>query len=331
MSKAPIRVAVTGGAGQICYNLLFRIANGELFGPDQPVALHILELPVAMKALEGVAMELEDCALPLLTDMVLTDDVARAMAGVNWALLVGSKPRGPGMERADLIRENGPIFTATGQALDRHAAADVRVLVVGNPCNTNCLICLHHAPDIPRNRFYAMTRLDQNRAKAQLAKKADVPVNALSNMIIWGNHSSSQVPDYFNAKINGRSVPEVIGDLNWLQNEFVTTVAKRGAAIIQARGKSSAASAANAVIEAVKSLVNPTPPGDVFSSAVISDGNPYGIPDGLIFSFPCRSDGNGDYEIVPGFEPDDFLKARLEKTTAELLAERELIKDLLAH
>jgi len=312
MSKSPIRVAVTGGAGQICYSLLFRIANGDLFGPDQPVALNILELPVAMKALEGAAMELNDCAFPLLTDIVLT-----------------SKPRGAGMERADLIRENGPIFTGTGKAINDNAADDVRIIVVGNPCNTNCLIAMNNAPDIPNDRFHAMTRLDQNRAVSQIANKAGVAVTDVENLVIWGNHSANQVPDYANAKINGQPVTEVIKDLNWLQNEFIPTVGKRGAAIIAARGKSSAASAASATIDAVRQLTNPTPDGQVFSSAVLSDGNPYGIPGGLVFSFPLRSNGDGNREFVEGFEHDDFLKEKIKVTTDELLGEKEVIKDLL--
>lgn len=329
MSKKPIRVAVTGGAGQICYSLLFRIANGDLFGPDQPVAINALELPAAMKFLEGVAMEIEDCAFPLLTDLVLTDSVKTAMTDVNWALLVGSKPRGPGQERGDLIRENGPIFTSTGRAINDHAAKDVRVLVVGNPCNTNCLIAMHNAPDVPRTRFHAMTRLDQNRAASTLAKKAGVTVNDVTNLTIWGNHSATQVPDFVNAKINGKPVTTVIPDLAWLQNDFVSTVGKRGAAIIEARGKSSAASAASSATDAVRALVTPTPAGTVFSSAVCSDGNPYGIPDGLIFSFPCRSTGKGDYQIVPGFTHDEFLKGKIAKTLAELQEEKAFIKDLL--
>jgi len=329
MSKPPIRVAVTGGAGQICYNLLFRVAAGDLFGADQPVALNILELPVAMKALEGVAMELEDCAFPLLTDIVMTDDVNTAMKDVNWALLVGSKPRGPGMERGDLIKENGPIFTSTGKAINDHAADDIHVLTVGNPCNTNCLIAMRNAPDVPRDRFHAMTRLDQNRAVNQLAKKAGTDVNSVKNVTIWGNHSAKQVPDYHNATINGAPATEVIGDMAWLQGDFVSVVAKRGAAIIDARGKSSAASAANAAVDAVRALVNPTPAGETFSSAVVSDGNPYGIPDGLIFSFPCRSAGDGNYEIIGGQTHDDFLKGKIEATAAELVEEREVIQDLL--
>ena len=329
MSKPPIRVAVTGGAGQICYNLLFRVAAGDLFGADQPVALNILELPVAMQALEGVAMEVEDCAFPLLTDIVMTDDVNTAMKDVNWALLVGSKPRGPGMERGDLIKENGPIFTSTGKAINDHAADDIHVLTVGNPCNTNCLIAMHNAPDVPRDRFHAMTRLDQNRAVNQLAKKAGTDVNSVKNVTIWGNHSAKQVPDYHNATINGAPATEVINDTAWLQGDFVSIVAKRGAAIIDARGKSSAASAANAAVDAVRTLVNPTPAGETFSSAVVSDGNPYGIPDGLIFSFPCRTAGDGSYEIIGGQTHDDFLKGKIEATAAELVEEREVIQDLL--
>ena len=330
MTKPIKRVAVTGGAGQIGYSLLFRIASGEVFGCDQPLALHILELPAAMKALEGVAMELEDSAFPLLREVVLTDDVNRVMKDVNWALLVGSKPRGPGMERSDLIKENGPIFTSTGKAINNNAASDVRILTVGNPCNTNCLIAMHNAPDIPRSRFHAMTRLDENRAKNQLAKKANVPVSAVSKMIIWGNHSANQVPDYCNVRINGESAVDIVGDIEYLQGEFIDVVAKRGAAIIQARGKSSAASAASAAIDAVHSLIKPTGDGSIFSSAVVSDGNPYGITDGLIFSFPCTSNGEGDYKIVPNFEWDDFLRDKIKKTTDELLEEREVVKDLLA-
>jgi malate dehydrogenase len=328
MSK-PIRVAVTGGAGQINYNLLFRIANGDLFGPNQPVALNILELPVAMKFLEGVVMELDDCAFPLLTEIVATDKLDVAFKDVNWVLCVGSKPRGPGMERGDLIKENGPIFTSTGKAINDNAAADVRVVVVGNPCNTNCLIAMNNAPDVPNERFTAMTRLDQNRAMTQLAQKSGSTVNDVKNMVIWGNHSATQVPDYQNVTINGKPATEVIGDIDYLQNEFMSKVAKRGAAIIEARGKSSAASAANGAIDHVRSLVNPTPAGEVFSMCVPSDGNPYGIADGLIFSFPCRSNGNGDWEIVPGFDLDGYLSDKLKATEAELLGEKEVIANLL--
>jgi malate dehydrogenase len=329
MEKSVVRVAVTGGAGQICYDLLFRIAAGDMFGPNQPVALNILELPVAMKALEGVAMELEDCAFPLLKDIVLTDDVAAVMKDVNLALLVGSKPRGPGMERADLIKENGPIFTSTGRAINDHAASDIQVLTIGNPCNTNCLIAMHNAPDIPRNRFYAMMRLDQNRAVNQLAKRAGVDISAVADVIIWGNHSASQVPDYYNAKINGKSAVDVIGDMNYLQGQFIDDVAKRGAAIIDARGKSSAASAASAVIDSVKSLLPSASANEIFSLAVNSDNNPYQVPDGLIFSFPCQLTEGGTYAIASGFEWDDFLQEKIKKTTDELLLEREVVKDLL--
>ncbi len=329
MSKNPIRVAVTGGAGQINYSLLFRIARGDLFGPEQPVALNILELPVAMKALEGVAMELDDCAFPLLHDIVLTDNTKTAMTDVNWALLVGAKPRGPGMERADLIKENGPIFTAVGKALNEAAASDVRVVVVGNPCNTNCLITLSNAPDIPKDRFHAMTRLDQNRAMTQLAKKSGTMVTDVKNMIIWGNHSTTQVVDYHNATIKGEPVEKVINDLDYLQGEFNSKVAKRGAEIIAARGKSSAASAASSCIDAVNSLVTPTPAGEAFSSAVWSNGNPYGIPENLIFSMPCKSTGKGDWEFVEGFEWDNYLREKIQATVDELEKEREVVKDLL--
>ena len=330
MTKPAIRVAVTGGAGQICYNLLFRIGSGELFGADQPVVLQVLELPAAMAALEGVAMELEDCAFPLLHEIVITDDVNSVMKNVSWAILVGSKPRGPGMERSDLIRENGPIFTSTGKAINDNAADDVRIMTVGNPCNTNCLIAMHNAPEIPKARFHAMTRLDQNRAVSQLAKKSEGAVANVKNMVIWGNHSANQVPDYCNVTIDGRPAKDVISDLDYLRGDFITTVAKRGAAIINARGKSSAASAASAVVDAIRSLITPTPQGETFSSAVISDGNPYGIPEGLIFSFPCRSQGDGNYEIIGGFVWDDFLQGKIDTTVEELIGEREVVADLLS-
>jgi malate dehydrogenase len=329
MAKKVVRVAVTGGAGQICYNLLFRIAAGDFFGPEQPVALNILELPVAMKALEGVAMELEDSAFPLLTEVRLADDVNDAMKDVNWAILVGAKPRGAGMERSDLIRENGPIFTGTGNALNDHAAPDIRILTVGNPCNTNCLITTHPAPDIPKERFHAMTRLDQNRAVNQLAKKAGTAVSKVRNMVVWGNHSAKQVVDYHNATIDGRPVDAVINDMDYLQGEFFDVVSKRGAAVIDARGKSSAASAASAVVDAVNALVLPTPADDWFSSAILSDDNPYGIPGGLIFSFPCRADGQGGHHIVEGLEWDDFIRQKIDATTEELQQEKEVIHDLL--
>lgn len=330
MSKAPIRVAVTGAAGQIGYALLFRIASGHMFGPDQPVSLNMIEIPAEkpMQALAGVAMELEDCAFPLLQDMVLTSDANVGFKDVNWALLVGSKPRGPGMERGDLIRENGPIFTGQGRAINDHAAGDVRVAVVGNPCNTNCLIAMHSAPDVPDERFTAMTRLDQNRAAAQLAAKAGVHTTKVSNALIWGNHSATQVPDFVNTKIGGKSALEVIGDETWLQGDFFTTVQKRGAAIIKARGLSSAASAANALVDHVRDLSVATPKGAWNSVCVKSDGS-YGVPEGLISSFPVVSDGKGGWKIVAGLELTPFLTERLAATAAELTGERDMVSDLL--
>jgi len=331
MSPAPLRVAVTGAAGQIGYALLPRIASGQMFGPDQPVILQLIEIPVekAMNALKGVAMELDDCAFPLLEGMVLTDDPKVGFKDANWALLVGSKPRGPGMERGDLIRENGPIFTGQGQAINDHAASDVRVAVVGNPCNTNALICMHSAPDVPDERFSAMTRLDQNRAQAQLAGRAGVQTTAVQNTLIWGNHSATQVPDFYHATIDGKPADQVIGDLEWLQGDFITTVQKRGAAIIQARGLSSAASAASALIDHVRDLRSATPEGQWRSVCVKSDGS-YGVPEGLISSFPVRADGSGGWEIVQGLELNDFLTEKLGASAAELSHERELVADLLS-
>ena len=328
--KKPIRVAVTGAAGQIGYALVFRIASGAMFGPDQPVILQMIEVPFdkPMQALGGVAMELADCAFPLLHDMVLTSDPAVGFKDVNWACLVGSKPRGPGMERGDLIKENGPIFTGQGRAINDHAASDVRIAVVGNPCNTNCLIAMHSAPDVPNPRFTAMTRLDQNRAQAQLAERAGVLTKDVKNVLIWGNHSSTQVPDYVHATIGGKPVSEVIQDKKWLQGEFIETVQKRGAAIINARGASSAASAANALVDHVRDLCLPTPKGEWNSVCVPSDGS-YGVPKGLISSFPVRSDGQGSYEIVQGLELDDFLTPRIKASADELLGERELVANLL--
>ncbi|MBI1383220.1 MAG: malate dehydrogenase [Planctomycetaceae bacterium] len=330
MTKAPLRVAVTGAAGQIGYALLPRIASGQMFGPDQPVILQLLELPIekAMKALEGVAMELADCACPLLAGMVLTSDAAVAFGGANWALLVGSKPRGPGMERNDLIRENGPIFVAQGRAINAHAASDVRVAVVGNPCNTNALIAMHSAPDVPKERFSAMTRLDQNRAVAQLAAKAGVHATRVTNTLIWGNHSATQVPDYIHSQIDGKPAHEVITDKAWLQNEFFKTVQQRGAAIIAARGVSSAASAASGLVDHVRDLVNPTPKGTWNSVCVRSDGS-YGVPEGLISSFPVVADGKGGWTIQKGLVLDDFLKSKVAATVAELEAEKAVVADLL--
>ncbi|MBA3816007.1 MAG: malate dehydrogenase [Parachlamydiaceae bacterium] len=329
MKKSTKRVAVTGGAGQIAYNLLFRIASGEMFGFDQPIELHILEVPDALKILEGVKMELDDCAFPLLKEIYIGSNPLSVFEGVHFAILVGAKPRGPGMERGDLLQDNGKIFIQQGQALNASADKDVKVLVVGNPCNTNCLIAMTHAPKIPRKNFHAMMRLDQNRATAQLAMKAHVGVTDVSNLTIWGNHSATQVPDFLNAKISGKSVIEKISDKSWLESEFITTVQKRGAAIIEARGKSSAASAASAVIDSIKDLVNPTPDGRWFSSAVFSEGNPYKVDENLIFSFPCRTLANGDYEIVKDLPWNEFLTNKIKITEKELIEERELIGNML--
>ncbi len=325
-----MKVAVTGAAGQIGYAILPRLASGEVFGRDVRVSLHLLEITPALKALEGVVMELDDCAFPLLDDIVITDQAEVAFDGINWGLLIGSKPRGPGMERGDLIRENGPIFVGQGQALAR-AAADVRVLVVGNPANTNGLIAMSHGQKagIPRDRFYAMTRLDQNRAQAQLAQKAGVKVSAVTNMAIWGNHSATQYPDAENARIEGRPAHDVIGHHAWLREEFIQIVQQRGAAVIDARGLSSAASAANAALDHIVSVENATPDGDFFSAGVYSDGS-YGIDEGLMFSFPIRSDGQGDWEIVQGLELSDFARAKIKATEDELKEERAVIADLLS-
>lgn len=324
---APIRVAVTGAAGQIGYSLLFRIASGGLFGPDQPVALNLIEIEPGMKALEGVVMELEDGAFPLLKDIRPTCDIDEGFTGANWSLLVGSVPRKAGMERGDLLGINGKIFTGQGQAIQNNAAADARILVVGNPCNTNCLIAMNNAPDIPRDRWFAMTRLDENRAAAQLAAKAGVQVSEVSNVTIWGNHSATQYPDYYNAKIGGQSAPEVISDDTWAHVDFIPTVQQRGAAIIQARGASSAASAANAAIDTVRSLTNPTPEGDWNSVCVASDGS-YGTKEGLITSFPIRSDGE-NWEIVQDVPINDFAREKIDVSINELAEERSLVSDLL--
>lgn len=324
-----VKVAVTGAAGQIGYAILPRLASGEVFGRDVRVSLHLLEITPALKALEGVVMELDDCAFPLLDDIAITDRAEVAFDGVNWGLLIGSKPRGPGMERGDLIRENGPIFVGQGRALAR-AAGDVRVLVVGNPANTNGLIAMTHGHEagIPRDRFHAMTRLDQNRAQAQLANKAGVKVASVTNMAIWGNHSATQYPDAENARIEGRPAPEVIGHHAWLREEFIQIVQQRGAAVIAARGLSSAASAANAALDHIVSVESATPAGDFFSAGVYSDGS-YGIDEGLMFSFPMRSDGQGHLEIVQGLELSDFARAKIKATEDELKEERAVIADLL--
>lgn len=328
MTKTIKRIAVTGGAGQIAYSLLFRIAHGDMLGYDQPIALHILEVPEVMKSLEGVRMELEDCAFPLLHEVRIGSNPEEIFRDVDYAILVGAKPRGPGMERADLLNDNAKIFIEQGKALNA-AKSDAKVLVVGNPCNTNCLIAMTHATQLPVQNFHAMTRLDENRAVAQLASKANVNSDAVTRMTIWGNHSATQVPDFVNAKISNQPVLEVIKDRNWLEKEFVSTVQKRGAAIIAARGKSSAASAASAIIDAVKALLQKTPENDWFSSAVYSKGNSYGIDSHLIFSFPCRSNGKGDCEIIPNILWDKYLEEKIRVSEKELLEERDFVRNLL--
>lgn len=322
------RIAVTGAAGQIAYSLLFRIAGGDFLGPHQAVALHLMDLPQFEGALKGVQMELDDCAFPLLQEVKIGSDPEELFGGVHYAFLVGAKPRGPGMERKDLLADNGKIFVEQGKALDKVASQDVRVLVVGNPCNTNCLIAMHHAPGLPRKNFHAMTRLDQTRAVFQLAKKANVHTSEVSHVTIWGNHSSTQVPDFCNAKIHGSPALKIL-DRKWLENEFVSTVQKRGAEVIALRGKSSAASAANAAVGALKEITQATPHGLWFSSGVYAENNPYGIDEDLVFSFPCRSKGLGDFEIVKGLEIDSYLKEKLAITQKELMEERDLVRGLL--
>ena len=326
MSTNAVRVAVTGAAGNIGYSLLFRIASGAVLGPDVPVELSLLEITPALGALSGVAMELDDCAFPLLSGITRSDDANEAFDGANIVFLVGSRPRSKGMERSDLLEANGAIFTAQGKALSDHAADDVRILVVGNPANTNALIAKSNAPGISANRFTAMTRLDHNRAKAQLAAKLDITVNDITKMTIWGNHSATQYPDLFQAQVNGRSAAEVVGDQAWLESEFIPTVQKRGAAIIEARGASSAASAANAAIDHMHDWVNGTPEGDWVSAGVVSDGS-YGVPAGLISSFPCVAK-NGKYEIVQGLDIDAFSRGRIDASVGELVAERDTVKGL---
>ena len=327
MSATPIRVAVTGAAGQIGYALVFRIAFGALFGPRQPVILHLIEIEPAMPALGGVVMELEDCAFPLLKGIVASSNLEEGFRGVNWALLVGSVPRKQGMERKDLLGINGRIFVGQGQAIQRNAASDVRVLVVGNPCNTNCLIAMNSAPDVPRDRWFAMTRLDENRARAQLAQRAKVLVTQVTHMAIWGNHSPTMFPDFYNARIGGQPVVQVIKDETWLRDAFLPTVQQRGAAIIKARGASSAASGANAAIDTVRSLTMPTHADDCFSVAACSDGS-YGIEPGLIFSYPIRSDGAA-WSVVPGVPLNDFSRAKITASENELKEEKALAADLL--
>ena len=325
--RVPVHVTVTGAAGQIGYSLLFRIASGQLLGPEQPVVLRLLEIEPAMGALGGVVMELDDCAFPLLAGIEATSDLKGAFDGTSWALLVGSVPRKAGMERNDLLKVNGGIFGPQGEAIAAHAASDVRVLVVGNPCNTNCLIARSHAPEVPDDRWFAMTRLDQNRARSLLAKRAGVPVTAVARLAIWGNHSSTQYPDFENATIEGRLAAEVIDDQDWLRGEFITTVQQRGAAIIEARGASSAASAANAVIDSVRSITEPSAADDVVSLAVVSHGA-YGVPEGLVFGFPVRNSG-GAWEVVEGLPHSDFAQERLRITTEELESERAAVAELL--
>jgi malate dehydrogenase len=326
-SKTPVNVTVTGAAGQIGYSLLFRIASGQLLGPDQPVTLRLLEIEPALPALEGVVMELDDCAFPLLHDVVATSDLKTAFDGTSWALLVGSIPRKAGMERGDLLSVNGGIFKPQGRAIAENAASDVRVLVVGNPCNTNCLIARSNAPEVPDDRWFAMTRLDENRAKTQLAKKAGVPVSEVTHLAIWGNHSATQFPDFANSHIGGRPAGEAITDTEWLQGPFLTTVQKRGAAIIEARGASSAASAANAAVDTVVGLTTPTAAGDCVSVAVASSGE-YGTPEGLQFGFPVVADGHGGWTIVEGLEHDAFAAERIRLTTEELESERAEVQAL---
>lgn len=326
MSQTPVKVAVTGAAGQICYSLLFRIASGALLGPDQPVELRLLEITPALKALEGVVMELDDCAFPLLSKVEIGDDATKVFDGVNLAMLVGARPRTAGMERADLLSANGAIFTAQGKALNEVAASDIKVLITGNPANTNALIAMSNAPDIPNNRFNALTRLDHNRAITQVAQKTGVPVTSVKHMTIWGNHSASQYPDLFHAEIDGRNAAEVINDQAWLENDFIPTVAKRGAAIIAARGSSSAASAANATVEHMHDWVLGSAEGDWISMSVPSDGS-YGVPEGLISSFPCVVK-NGTYEIVQGLQINEFSRAKIDASVAELVDERAAVTEL---
>src|SRR6516165_861817 len=312
-----LRVAVTGAAGQVAYAMLGRLACGEIFGPNQKIILQLLEIPQAMPTLEGVAMELDDCSFPNLQDIVLTDDPNKAFQDCNWALLVGSFPRKQGMERKDLLDINGKIFVGQGKALAANAASDVRILVVGNPCNTNCLVCYNNARDIPAERWSAMTRLDHNRARTALAKKAGAATGDVTHVTIWGNHSSTQYPDFTNARIKGRPATEVITDRHWLENTFVSQCQTRGAAVIKARGSSSALSAGNGALDHVKSLLRPTPADDWVSAAVVSKGE-YGVPAGLVFSYPCRSDGKGNYTVVDGVKLDAFGQEKFKNTLKEL-------------
>lgn len=325
MSKQ-VKVAVSGSGGQIGYALLFRLASGQAFGPDVTVDLHLLEVEAALPALKGVIMELEDCAFPLLRNIQCGSDPNVVFKDINWAVLVGAAPRVAGMERADLLAKNGGIFSVQGKALNDHAASDLRVFVVGNPCNTNALIAMNNAPDVPNDRFFAMTRLDENRAKSQLAIKAGVPVKEVENMIIWGNHSSTQYPDFYHATIKGKPVTQVITDTKWLMEDFIPTVQQRGAAVIKARGASSAASAANAVIDSLYSLTHDTVTGDSYSVGLCSQGE-YGVDKGLIFSFPCRTEG-GKLKVLTNFEHNEFGQKKMQETLNELRSERDAVQEL---
>ncbi|XP_031372319.1 malate dehydrogenase [NADP], chloroplastic [Punica granatum] len=327
--KKMINVSVSGAAGMISNHLLFKLASGQVFGPNQPIALKLLGSERSFQALEGVAMELEDSLFPLLREVKIGIDPYEVFQDAEWALLIGAKPRGPGMERADLLDINGQIFAEQGKALNAVASRKVKVIVVGNPCNTNALICLKNAPNIPAKNFHGLTRLDENRAKCQLALKAGVFYDKVSNVTIWGNHSTTQVPDFLNARINGLPVKEVITDHKWLEEEFTEKVQKRGGALIQKWGRSSAASTAVSIVDAIKSLITPTPEGDWFSSGVYTDGNPYGIAEGIVFSMPCRSKGDGDYELVKDVIFDDYLLKKITKTEAELLAEKRCVAHLI--
>ena len=326
MSTTPVKIAVTGAAGQIGYSLLFRIASGALLGPETPVELRLLEITPALKSLEGVVMELDDCAFPTLAGVEIGDDAGAIFSGANLALLVGARPRSKGMERADLLEANGAIFTAQGKALNDNAADDIRIGVTGNPANTNALIAMTNAPDIPAERFSALTRLDHNRALSQLAAKTGASVTDIKKMTIWGNHSATQYPDIFHAEIGGKNAAEVVNDQAWIENEFIPTVAKRGAAIIEARGSSSAASAASATIDAARDWIQGSPAGDWLSMAVVSDGS-YGVPEGLISSFPVTTK-DGRWEIVQGLDIDDFSRTRIDASTAELAEERDAVREL---
>jgi malate dehydrogenase len=326
MSKTPLRIAVTGAAGAIGYSVLFRIASGELFGPDQPVILHLVDIPDALPALQGVIMELEDCASPALQKIIATAELNEGFRDINWALLVGSVSRKPGMERKDLLAINGRIFTAQGQALQKNAARDVRILVVGNPCNTNCLIAMSSAPDIPAQRWFAMTRLDENRAKAQLARKAGAAIDAVSNLAVWGNHSPTMFPDFYHAQINSQPATAAIPDENWLKTEFVASVAQRGTSVLNARKAGSAASAANAAIDTVHSILQPTPAGDWHSVCCVSDGS-YGIEAGLICSFPVRNVGQ-NLQIVQGLQLNEFTRAKITASVNELKGEKAMATEL---